>query len=871
MSHGSLSNDAATPLLRQYREIKSQYPDAILLFRLGDFYEMFYDDAIIASKLLDITLTSRNRNDPNPVPLCGVPFHSVEPYIAKLLEFGKKVAVCDQMEDPALAKGIVRREVTRVVTPGVVTDGVGLVAESHNFLAGIEESGGTYGLALADASTGFFQASEFPSSKELIEELCRSAPRELLFAKRGEASPTSALGLESRLPSMLSTALPQADFEPAVLARIEGGAALARDLPVAGAAAAGVLSYLTATQFGKIGQITRILRGEPKGVMRLDEASMRNLELTRTVREGQREGSLLWAIDRSSTATGSRMLRRWLLYPLTDPRRICARLDAVEAIVQELSLLRGLPEVLRRIYDIERLASRTATAQAHARDLVAIRDSLGAAGELRTLLAGQQGLLGELSAAIDPCPVLAAAIGDRLVDDPPLTLRDGGFIRSGVSPMLDEIRFAIAHGKETIAAIEAQERAATGIGSLKVRFNKVFGYYLEVTNANRDKVPEHYIRKQTLANAERYITPELKEYEEKVLGGEERARALEYELFTMLREEVAAATPILQRNAEAIASIDALTSLARIAAEYDYVKPAVDDGLLLDIREGRHPIVERMNTSSRFVPNDVRLDGEELSFLMVTGPNMAGKSTVMRQTALIVLLAQMGSFVPARAAHIGVVDRIFTRVGASDALAAGQSTFMVEMSEAATILREATQRSLVIIDEIGRGTSTFDGLAIAWAVAEDLHDRIRARTLFATHYHELTELALTKPRIQNFHVAVREWNGQVIFLRRLVPGATSRSYGIAVASLAGLPAPVIGRATEVLANLEEGELDEVGRPRLASSHTPPAADPAAQYQLFQAHPRIAELEERLRSLDTDALTPLQALTLLHEFKSSMAR
>ncbi|MFA5811308.1 MAG: DNA mismatch repair protein MutS [bacterium] len=856
-------------MLRQYRNIKAQYPDAILMFRLGDFYEMFYDDAVIAAKLLDITLTSRNKNDPNPIPLCGVPYHSVEPYIAKLLENGRKIAICDQVEDPRLAKGVVKRAVTRVLTPGVITDGLGLDAGTHNFLASISMTGEKFGLAIADASTGFFQASEFDSAHGLIEELCRTEPKELILPQNAGGELPDSDTLLRRIPSLVCTILPQQDFSATAIEVIEGGANLSRELPAGASAAGGILSYLKSTQMGRLGNITSIARRSDRGLMHLDESSKRNLELVRTLRENEREGSLLWAIDRTSTAAGARAIRRWLLYPLTDVSEISARQGAVEKILNDVTLLRRVPDLLSHIYDIERIAARAAIGNASPRDLCGLKESLAAASELRALVEGKGGLLGDLACRIDPCADLICAISSRLVDEPPAIARDGGIIREGVSAELDELRGIIAHGKDTIARIEATEREATGISSLKVKFNKVFGYYLEVTNSNRSRVPQHYIRKQTLANAERFITPELKEYEEKVLGAEERVKAMELMLFAELREQVAQAAARIQRTAASVASIDALASLARIAAEYDYVKPEVDGALLIDIREGRHPIVERMQSAERFVPNDVRLDGGESRFLMITGPNMAGKSTVMRQTALIVLMAQIGSFVPATSARIGVVDRIFTRVGASDALSQGRSTFMVEMSEASVILRSATERSLVIIDEIGRGTSTFDGLAIAWAVAEDLHDRVRCRTMFATHYHELTDLALTKTGIANHQIAVREWNGQVIFLRRLLPGATSRSYGIAVAKLAGLPDGVIDRATEVLKNLEEGELDEVGKPRIASSHGDgQAAKDEAQYRLF-AHPKSDEVMKRLKSIDATAMTPIEALNILHDLATKI--
>jgi len=851
-------------MLRQYLRIKSEHPDSILLFRLGDFYEMFYDDAVLASNILDITLTSRNKNDPEPIPLCGVPHHSVEPYIAKLLESGHKVAICDQVEDPKLAKGVVKREVTRVLTPGVVADGLGLDAGDHNFLAGISGDGKAFGLAIADVSTGLFEASEFTDPHDLLEELARTSPREVVVGA-GFQGPPSLDEMQGRLPGTLFTRLVDADIQGGTIADVGGGEELMREMPQAARAASRAYAYICATQMGRPAQISQISRAQRGRTMRLDGATRRGLELTATMLDGERTGSLLHALDRTSTAAGARMLGRFVLYPLTDPGEIERRLDAVAALVEGTELMSRLADALDRIYDIERILARASSGSANARDLIALGGSLSAASEIGSLIGGREGLLGGLASEIDPMEDLAAEIASKIADGPPLTVREGGIIRGGVSPELDDLRRAVADGKGIIAGIEASERRATGIGSLKVRYNRVFGYYIEVTNAHRDKVPDRYIRKQTLTNAERYVTPELKEHEERVLGAGEKMSALEYEIFTALRVRVVEAAARLLRTAQATARLDVLASLARVAREHDYARPLVDDGDVIDIRGGRHPIVERVSSSERFVPNDVLMDGEDTRLMMITGPNMAGKSTVMRQTALIVLMAQMGSFVPAASARIGVVDRIFTRVGASDALAQGRSTFMVEMSEAALILGQATPRSLIIIDEIGRGTSTFDGLAIAWAVAEDIHDRVRARTMFATHYHELTELALTKPAIRNFNIAVREQGGEVIFLRKLVPGATPHSYGIHVAKLAGLPEGVIARAGEVLKNLEEGELDEVGRPRIGTRH---GEIDESQYQLFAGGVE-SEVEKRLKDLDADAMTPIEALNMVHELKKTL--
>ncbi|MBI4126114.1 MAG: DNA mismatch repair protein MutS [Deltaproteobacteria bacterium] len=767
------SFENATPMLKQYALIKAEHPDSILMYRLGDFYEMFFDDAVESSKILGITLTTRNRNDPNPVPLCGVPFHAVEPYIAKLVDAGKRVAICDQVEDPATAKGVVKREVTRLVTPGVILDATTLDAKRDNFLAAVEVKDDGYDLAVVDISTGRHEAGGCSSWGLLIEELTRCEPREILIPTSIPEGHRQELAI--RFPAMLQTSWSD-----------------------------GVMAYLEQTQRGSIRHLQEVRPLGGGRTMRLDEVTKRNLELVTTLQGEERTGSLLGLLDRTKTAMGGRLLRSWILSPLLRHEEIAGRLDAVEALMGTPATLATLTESLAAVYDLERIASRVAMGTANARDCVALARSLEPVPAMKALLLDLR--IQNAGLRIQDCGEdIRERITRTLVDDPPIGLRDGGIIRDGLSPELDELRKIAHHGKDVIAGIEAKEREATGISSLKVRFNKVFGYFLEVTHTHRDKVPHHYIRKQTLVGAERYITPELKEYEEKVLGAEEKMLALEYRLFCELRDEIATCVRRLQQTARVLAELDALASLAVIARDSGYVRPEVVDDMTLEIVEGRHPIVERMPMQERFVPNDVMIGDAEGRLMMITGPNMAGKSTVMRQVALICLMAQIGSYVPARRARIGLVDRIFTRIGAADALARGQSTFMVEMTEAAVILREATRRSLVIIDEIGRGTSTFDGLAIAWAVAEDLATRVKARTLFATHYHELTELADTLPAVHNFHIAVREEKGEIIFLRRLLPGSTPHSFGIHVAKLAGLPADVISRANHVLKELERGK------------------------------------------------------------------
>jgi len=914
-----MGNDSITPMVKQYLRIKEQYNDSILLYRIGDFYEMFYEDAVIASKLLDITLTSRNKNNPNPVPLCGVPYHSVEPYIARLISCGKKVAICDQVEDPRTAKGVVRREVTRVITPGIIIDdGEAIRATSHNFLAAITTSlpfvrGGTgwgmsdlpplthaykggerisYGLAIADVSTGHFSASKFDTLELLLEEVARLEPREILIPK--------SLAKDQKFQSRISrpnfeplfTSIEDTHFAPDSIMKLEGASDLAGSRPVAARCAGAIWFYIKETQKGEPRHIRRIETSHASKTMRLDEATKRNLELFATIMDGDLKGSLLALLDRTSTAMGARKLKEWMLYPLMDVRVIESRLNAVE-IILKTSLVRDLPPLLKRVYDLERIGARIAMGRASARDLIALKESLkiipliieaiknviarspmgdvAISGDCFVAKApcndNSDSLLNNVTLSLDPLIDVTTQIEKTIMDEPPLNIRDGGCIKQGVNPELDELRSISSGGKDAIAGIEARERLRTGINSLKVKYNKVFGYYIEVTNAHKDKVPADFIRKQTLVGAERYITPELKDFEDKVLAAEDKIRVLEYDIFCKVREEIAAYADGIRKTADALAVIDVLTSFATIAGEYRYARPKLTDGREINIVEGRHPIIERINPIERFVPNDVFLDDGANRLLIITGPNMAGKSTVMRQTAIIVLLAQMGSFVPAKEATIGIVDRIFTRIGASDALALGQSTFMVEMREAATILKEASERSLVVIDEIGRGTSTFDGLSIAWAVVEDLHDRVRARTLFATHYHELTELALTKEGIKNFNIAVKEWNGEVIFLRKLVPGGTSRSYGIQVAKLAGLPQSVIERSHEVLRNLEAGELDEIGKPRLAS-HAGEAVSGISQLQLF-SQPLNHEIAERLETLDTSTLTPIEALNILHELKQKI--
>ncbi|GAB4299699.1 MAG: DNA mismatch repair protein MutS [Desulfuromonadia bacterium] len=865
-----------TPMMRQYLEIKSRYPDCILFFRLGDFYEMFLDDAVKASKLLDIALTSRTKGgEGNDVPLCGVPYHSAIPYVARLIAAGEKVAICEQVEDPKSAKGIVRREVVRVITPGTVLDADALDPLSNNYLVAIVIGERRQGLSLLDISTGDFRVTETDSLSQLAAEITAFGGSELILTEswRSKQLPPEIDHLAS---SMTRTYLPDwtidRDYVTTLIDSRFSGVSLSGlgiDTLDVGVAACGLILHHLKDSFkdAPLPISTIIPFGRDEHLI-IDESTRRNLELTETIAEGKRKGSLLWLLDRCATAFGSRKLRHWLIHPLRSVEEIRRRHEAVEELLETPSLMIPLREALDGIQDLERIMARIRTASGGAKDLVALSRSLSRIPQVLELLSTvSSALLTTAVAGIDPLTELVGLIDRAIVDDPPFILREGGIIRDGYDPELDELRSISSEGKGYIARIEAQEREATGISSLKVRYNKVFGYYIEVTNANLSLVPPHYQRRQTLANAERFITPELKSYEEKVLGAEERIAELEYRLFQEIRETVAARGDVVSRNADNLATIDVILSFAIGARERDYCRPDVHDGLTISIVAGRHPVVEEMNRGERFVPNDCRIDPETEQIWMITGPNMAGKSTFMRQVALIVLMAQIGSFVPASEASIGIADRIFTRVGASDNLARGESTFMVEMKETAHILRNATRHSLVILDEIGRGTSTFDGISIAWSVAEFLHDdpEHAPRTLFATHYHELAELALTKPRIKNYTVAVREWNDQIIFLRTIVQGAAPHSYGIQVARLAGLPLSVIERAKEILRNLEKGEFADNGMPTIAGGmDMSQESEGVFQPTLFEVEPDI--LRERIKRIPIAKITPLEALNILDELK-----
>jgi DNA mismatch repair protein MutS len=859
-----------TPMMRQYLEQKELHPDSILFFRLGDFYEMFFEDAVLASELLEITLTSRDKGE-NPVPMCGVPHHSSRGYIARLIEKGYKVAICEQVEEPGPGKSIVRREISQVVTPGLVTDTEMISAKEPRYLFALHEGKGGVGYAFLDITTGEFFAGQLPDMRALLEELGRVEPHELIISEEvaKEKKPLFA-------PSLPVTPVSADFFHPERSAeRLRehygvsdlGGFGLDGQ-PLAVAAAGALLCYVKSRHRSALSGLRPIARHLGSDFVFLGDATKRNLELFYTLSGERGQGTLLGLMDRTRTPMGGRLLRRWLAFPLMDLARIEERLSAVAEFVQRGELRKNVRETLRKVSDLERLAGKVAIGSANARDLVALRESLGSVPGLRELLKGVDApLLQSALQDLDPLTGLVDLLSASIADSPPPSLTEGSIIREGYDSAVDELREVQRGGRGWIARLQSAERERTGISSLRIGFNKVFGYYIEISRARLDKVPEGYERRQTLANAERYVTPELKEMESKVLGAEERANALEYGIFLKIREETARHVDQMRLTAGAVALLDTLSSLADLAVARRYVRPHLHEGYELSITGGRHPVVEALSGTERFVPNDLVFDGEQNRLSVITGPNMSGKSTILRQTALIALMAQMGSFVPAEAARIGLVDRIFTRVGASDDLARGRSTFMVEMMESAAILHNATGRSLVILDEIGRGTSTFDGLSIAWAVAEYIHKK-GSRTLFATHYHELTDLARTLPGVANFNVAVKQWQGRIVFLRRLVEGGASRSYGIEVARLAGLPEEVIKRAKEVLDNLETGELDETGRPRIAASELLAQTHAKRQLDLFSGgdDAKKTRLLEEIDSLAVEEMTPMEALVRLDEFR-----
>jgi len=925
--------------MQQYEDAKRACPEALLLFRMGDFYELFHEDAKTAARILNLALTSREKGE-NAVPMAGFPHHQLEAYLARLIAVGMRVAICDQVEDAKQAQGLVKRAVTRVVTPGTLTDEALLDPRENNYLAAVvielgrprnghRGSTAVAGLAWAELSTGRFFSTQIPLNR-LADELARIAPAECLVSDdeatrdaylaavsartsrypdgmglRPAKSPESRNGVHPRLAAAsdasaasdtaaepkgaAKTAPPNSGGEwpttwrPAWAfalatakeklnrqfgtATLEGFGFDEAAESLALRAAGAILDYLAETQRSGLDHLHRLLPARQGSTVEIDPATRRSLELTRTMRDGRRDHSLLGVLDQTVTAMGSRLLADWVANPLCQREPLDSRLEAVAELVAQPGLSADLREALKKIYDVERLVARVITGRTSPRDLAFVGRTLRQLPTFKArLTARSSARLNQLEAEIDLLPDLRAELEQALAEDCPLAAREGGFIREGYRADLDSLRELAAGGKQWIAAYQAAEQARTGIPTLKVGFNKVFGYYLEITNVHREKIPAEYIRKQTVKNAERYITPELKEYEEKVLTADEKSKELEYQLFLELRERVARTARRLQATAAALAEIDVLVTLAEIARERGYCRPVLEDRPVLTIVDGRHPVLDALDPAGTFVPNDVACDPDGAVLLLITGPNMAGKSTYIRQAALITLLAQIGSFVPARAATIGLADRIFARVGASDELSRGQSTFMVEMTETARILNTATARSLVILDEIGRGTSTYDGVSLAWAVVEHLHERVGCRTLFATHYHELADLERSAPGVKNLTVSVREWNDEVIFLHKIVDGAADKSYGIQVARLAGVPREVIDRAKEILGELEENHLDQRGGSKLAQRR---GRTSSGRLQLTLFGPAEHPLLDKVRQLDLEAISPREALRLLETWQEEL--
>ena len=860
-----MSNPNPTPMIQQYLAIKAKHKDAVLFYRMGDFYEMFFEDAEVASRVLEITLTSRNKNEPVPVPMCGVPYRAAQSYIARLIENGFKVAVCDQVEDPSAARGLVRREVVRVVTPGMIVEDELLDAKLNNFLLALCFDQKRFGLACMDISTGIFRLTESAVFDRVADEIRRIDPREILLPlglQNGEA----VKQMLSRLPGCAVGWLEDSVFEAHRGRRIliehfrtltlEGFGC--HEFTSALGAAGALLNYVQETQKQALVHCRRLSPYSLSDHLIIDSLSAQNLELEKNLRSGTRQGTLIAILDKTATAMGGRCLRQWLRYPLRSPESIGRRLDGVEESIARRDIRTAIRESLQSVYDLERLNSKIAMGHANARDLTALKKSLQVLPSIWAALAQLQSDLLKRPAALQDLNELAGLLEDAIREDAPPVTTEGGMVKEGFHAPLDELIRMSRDGKGYMAQLEGREKEATGINSLKVRFNKVFGYYIEVPRTQVRLVPAHYVRKQTLVNAERYITDELKQFESKVLGAEEQRSRIELEIFNSIREQVAGHSESIQAAAGFLAQLDCLTTLAEVADQNDYSRPAINSLGQLRILDGRHPVVEKMISGERFVPNTINMDNESQQVLIITGPNMAGKSTILRQTALIVLMAHMGGFVPAAEAVIPITDRIFTRVGALDNLSAGQSTFMVEMQETANILNNATRDSLVVMDEIGRGTSTYDGLSIAWAVVEYLHqlNSKGVKTLFATHYHELTELADSRPRVKNYHVAVKEWNDQIIFLRKLVQGGTNRSYGIQVARLAGIPEEVICKAKKILSRSGNQASVEQGPETLERD----TATAPVQMELFR--PIEHELSERLRKIDINHITPMEAMQLL---------
>lgn len=879
-----MSNEL-TPMMKQYMQTKEEYKDCILFYRLGDFYEMFFDDALTASKELEITLTGKNCGLEERAPMCGIPYHAVDSYLNRLVSKGYKVAICEQVEDPKTAKGIVKREVIRVVTPGTNLDTQGLDETKNNYIMCIVYMADRYGLSVADVTTGEYLVTELDSQTKLMDELYKFMPSEIVCNEAFYMSGLDLDDLKNRL-HMAIYSLEAWYFDDALcretlqehfkVASLEGIGL--SDYECGMIASGALLKYLEETQKNSLSHMSRLTRYATGNYMVLDSATRRNLELVETLREKQKRGSLLWVLDKTKTAMGARTLRKYVEQPLIDKESIVKRLDAVAELKDNAICREEIREYLNPVYDLERLVGKITYQSANPRDLIAFQSSLSMLPSVKCILKDMESdLLKEIYEELDPLEELCDLVGRAIQEEPPLAMKEGGIIKDGYNEEVDRLRKAKSEGKNWLADLETKEREKTGIKNLRIRYNKVFGYYLEVTNSFKDLVPDYYTRKQTLANAERYIIPELKELEDTILGAEDKLCALEYELYCEVRNTIAAELTRIQRTAKAVAKLDVIASLALVAERNNYVRPKINEKGVIDIRDGRHPVVEKMIPNDMFIANDTYLDDKKQRISIITGPNMAGKSTYMRQAALIVLMAQLGSFVPASSANIGLVDRIFTRVGASDDLASGQSTFMVEMNEVANILRNATSKSLLILDEIGRGTSTFDGLSIAWAVVEYISNSklLGAKTLFATHYHELTELEGKISNVNNYCIAVKEKGDDIVFLRKIVKGGADKSYGIQVAKLAGVPDPVINRAKEIVEELVTADITaKVKNIAVQGSETKKKTQKKldevdlTQFSLFDTVKDDDVLNE-LKELDISHMTPMDAMNKLYQLQNKL--
>ena len=877
-----MASKEKTPMMKQYLDVKSKHPDSILFFRMGDFYEMFYEDAKKASRILDIALTSRNKNAADPVPMCGIPYHAADNYIARIIKEGLKVAICEQVEDPKLASGVVRREVIRIVTPGTVVDSSILDSKRNNYLGAVYPFKNAYGLAVLDISTGEFKITEFAGTnafEALSNEIDTLDLEEILFpgnTAEKDSGLNSIKALNNKIYNSYEEWVFEYDIAYSALKNqfhtisLDGfgceGLKLA--IPAAGA----IIHYINETQKSVLEHINRLSYYDKKDYLGLDSSTIQSLDLTHE-KGNIKKDSLLSLFDKTITPMGARKLKGWILKPLIDLEQITLRQKVVEEFVKNIFLRSDIRDLLKEIHDMERIIGRISFSLFGARDMIALKKSALILPKLwRKLEETSSHLIQKILMDWDNLLDLIDLIDKAVVENPPAVMKDGGVIKDGFNKELDELRSILRDGKSWISRLEEQEKKKTGITTLKVRYNKIYGYYIEVTKKNLDAVPENYIRKQSLVNCERFVSQELKEYEEKIMGAEEKIIALENKILQILREKVAKEGKRVQKMAAKIAEIDVLLTFSEVSSKYNYSKPEMNNGFELVITDGRHPIMERMDLETRFIPNDTNMDCDQNRIMIITGPNMAGKSTYLRQVALIVLMAQMGCFVPVKEAKIGIVDKIFSRVGAQDNILKGQSTFMVEMNETANILNNATNRSLIILDEIGRGTSTFDGISIAWSVVEYLHDKSKAgaKTLFATHYHELTELSMILDGVKNYNVLVREWNDKIIFLRKITEGGSDKSYGIQVARLAGLPDEVLSRAKEVLSNLEKKEFNEVGIPTLGQKQESPDNEDKKpdQLQLFREKQNDLLLQE-LEKIDINSTSPIEALNILNELKKKI--